>query len=117
MKAISLSLLLVAAGCSTSVKVPSNEILFHTDRGELRIKHPQNTEMNGVDVTISGDGSVHAQISTVKTSNDPDVIQKTADGQAKIVEATGSAIEKNFKAAQELAGTMAGAAAKTAAKP
>jgi hypothetical protein len=104
------ALALILMGCKTNVQVPSNEVVFSTPSGKLSLKHPQNTRMNGVDVEIRQDGAVHAKIESLNTTNDPDVIQRTADGQAKIVEATGKAVVDGIKAAGETTGAFAGAA-------
>ena len=112
-----IALAALLAGCATSVKVPSNEVTFKSKGGSLTLKHPQNTQMSGVDVEINIDGTVHAKIDKLTTKNDSKVIEETGMAQADILRANNEGIIGGIKAASEFAGTAAGAAGKTMVKP
>jgi len=115
---VTLSLLLLC-GCAGMgrVRVPANEVKFKSRFGELTLVHPQNTKMEAVMIQIMENGAVTAQIGSLNTMNSPEVISKSAAGQAAIIKAYGTEMRETFKAGGEAAGKFAGAAAKTAVAP
>lgn len=114
MKKITTLLLVVVsivalAGCGSlsKVRVPSNSISFESPYGKLTLSHPQNTDMTNVMVEIQTNGAVHAEIGSLHTVNDPQVIKTTADGQAQIVKENGIAIVNGINAAANFSGAAA----------
>lgn len=111
-KLMTVSILAVAfIGCGftscRTINVPANEVHFKTPSGELTLKHPQNTKMKDVDVTIDPSGTVHASIGTLETVNSPAVIDRVAAGEVAKINALGSQIREGVKAGLEAAGSAA----------
>ena len=108
--------LTLVIGCrSPRVLVPANTVNFKTQYGSLDLQHPQDTEMEKVDIEIGTNGTVHARIGLLRTKNSPEVIDKTAAGQVAILKQQGENMEKAFDAGAKAVGAVGGKAASTAA--
>lgn len=85
-------ILMLAGGCQ--IPVPANEAKF----GDMSFKFPKDVEITGLSVTKTGARSFVLKADSWKSQNNPAVIQTSAEGGAKLIEATGNAISKNSEA-------------------
>lgn len=97
--------------CNPGVKVPANEVHFRSAHGTLALKHPQDTQMENVQIEISTNGTARARIGKLTTKNSPDVIDKSAAGTVAILRQNGENMVKSFEAG----GAAVGAASAQAA--
>lgn len=93
----------MAALCGCQIPVPANEARF----GEMSFKFPKDVEITGLEVNREGKNKFTLKATSWKSQNNPAVIQTSAEGGAKLIEATGNAISKNSEAI--VAGIVKGA--------
>jgi hypothetical protein len=76
-------ILIFGVGCQ--IPVPSNVASF----GNAKFSFPKDIEIEGLEVTGKGT-NFSLKATKWKSKNNPDVIMQSAEGQAKIIEATGN---------------------------
>lgn len=96
--------------------VPANTIRFQSKYGSLDVAHPHNTDLTNMFIKFESNGTVTASIGYLHSSNDPEVVDKAAAGQALILRTQGETVVNAFKAGADAAGNFVGAGAKTMVK-
>lgn len=83
---ISLLLLCVMAviGVGCMSPVPANEARF----GNMAFRFPLDADITGLE--LKGPNGLYLKADRWRSKNNPDVINQSAEGQAKIIEATGN---------------------------
>jgi hypothetical protein len=69
-------------GCKTAV--PANTISIKSPRGDWRIATPKNVSIKGMVALVDTNGTFSLSFDQWTSTNDPEVISKSAAGQAAI---------------------------------
>ena len=78
-------LIVILTGC---VAVPSTTLSF----GNFKYKSPKDADIGSLDITVNTNGTVHIKASKVNATNNPDVINSSAQGQVDIINAVGAQV-------------------------
>lgn len=100
-----LSVILFAFFFVGCVAVPSTKIVGDLHSGKFSYKSPTDKAIGFLKISATTNGTVSVELRNVSSTNNPDVITSSAQGQVDIIRATG-----------EVVGNAAAAAAKAAAK-
>lgn len=84
---------IILAGC---VEPPANMLKLHTPKGDYTWTSPKNVTMEGLKAMVSPDGTIDIVVNHISSTNDPQVISKTAAGQAALVREYGKAMNSAF---------------------
>lgn len=86
--AILIGLLFGAIALIGCVQVPKTKISGKIGGQPFNLQTPKDTDLSGLDITAKTNGETKIHIDLLKTRMNPDVVNQTAEGQAKIVQAT-----------------------------
>lgn len=107
MKKITIALLagvgLIGSACQ--IPVPANEAAFGTGMDRMTFRFPLDADITGLE--LKGPKGLYLKADRWRSKNNPEVINQSAEGGAKLIEATGNAIAKNSEAI--VAGVVKGA--------
>jgi hypothetical protein len=106
MKKIMLTAIAACLLCGC-VNPPANQFAITNPRWKLEVKNPKNFTSKDFEATIDTNGTVRIKWGSISSTNDPQVVSKTAAGQALQIREMGQAITSGitnginaFKASQ-----------------
>lgn len=119
MKALLLIPIIVLTGCAAQLHTLNSNTPHTTIKGNLgnqafELENPKDTDVEGLEITVSTNGTASIKIAKLTTIMNPTNIQATGNGMADVVREQGAATVNAINAAGNTAGAFVGAAAKTA---
>lgn len=97
-------------GCSGIV--PSTKLSATVAGQKFTLTNPKNTSISGVICEVETNGTARLSISSLSSTNDSQVIDKSYAGQALVVKTVSDGVAQAFEAGAKMAGAGAGAAIK-----
>lgn len=115
MKRLTLPLiaLLACSGCAAfRPAVPTTKFTVWLGNHKASFSGPKNTDASKLLFEVATNGTMRFSVDHLSATNDANVIDKAAAGQAALIQATGNAIAQGVQAGAAAAGAALGAAAK-----